>query len=425
MNAQERLRRLRSIGVHKGTAALLPAHRSSRGPAIEDLVTGELLETPFGRCFVSEQRFAADYDHGVTRLTALPSRDPGLASRVIRDPRLADLDFGRAAFIDTETTGLAGGTGTIAFLVGIGYYDAGEFWVRQYFMRDFHEEAAMLTLLAAWFDRFSGLVTFNGKAFDMPLLTTRFITARMKPRLHNVPHWDLLFASRRLWRERIGSCALPSLEKQVLGLWRSQADVGGGLIPQLYFDYLRSGDAREMARVFYHNATDVASMAALATHILDLLEDPELGAARHASDLCSLGRLYEEAGMLDSAERCFSRALACPKAHGKREAALRHLGLLRKRLGDHDAAREIWRALADEGREAKALALVELAKLHEHRLRDYEGALGYTAQALDEVAAWPPGRERRRALKELQHRQERLRGKLARARRPDQQQPEG
>jgi uncharacterized protein YprB with RNaseH-like and TPR domain len=224
---------LRRMGLARGAGRVKPQPRR-RGPAIEDLLAGEVVPTDHGPFFLVRETYALDYRHGHHALADLLSHGAEHPARLARDERLAGVGFSRMAFVDTETTGLAGGTGTYAFLVGVGVFEEASFTIHQFFMRDFHEEPAQLQALGELLDGLEAVVSFNGKSFDLPLLETRFIMARQAPRLIDAPHLDLLPAARRLWKYRLDSCALSSLEAEILGVRRTGADVPGWLIPDLY-----------------------------------------------------------------------------------------------------------------------------------------------------------------------------------------------
>lgn len=403
---QEQLRRL---GVQRGIVAIKPPPPRKRGPAIEELVSGELPHTEHGSCFISETAYPLDHRHGELPLSAPLDHDPRTAALLARDGAVGSVDLRRAAFIDTETTGLAGGTGTYAFLVGVGYYTDDAFHVRQFFMRDVVEERAMLHLLGEMLDGFRAVVSFNGRAFDLPLLSTRFTLARMAPRLIDAPHLDLLLPARRLWRRRLASCALSSLEKNVLGVEREEADVPGWLIPGLYFDYLRSGDARPMHRVFYHNAQDILSLVTLAGRLCAALTDPmSEESALCGSDVHSLGRWYGRLDMPRRAEQAYRAALARPLPAEVRDVARRDLSLLLKRQGRGDEAAVIWNDLVQDGRDYQIWACVELAKYYEWSLRNYPAAARVTRLAIDALQSAPTGSRVQTELHELHHRLARL-----------------
>ncbi len=411
---EDRLRKLRSLGVHKGAAHLKPAPPARRRYPLEELVAGRVMENEAGAFYLVEEAFPLHHAHGAPTLGDLLACPRHVPARLASDPAIAHLDYRRAAFVDIETIGLAGGTGTVAFMVGLGFYEDDAFRVEQYFMRDFPEEAAMLSALARRLDEMDWLVSFNGRGFDLPILTTRFVMNRMPPRLADAPHLDLLHPARRLWKTRLPSCRLSALERDILGFYRDQADVPGYLVPQIYFDYLRTGDAREIARVFYHNLYDIVSLAALAGHMCRLLHAPDAVPTVPGEDLLRAAAILEQAGDTAQAEAAYRRAIASPLPHDAREEALHYLALLLKRQGRRDEAREIWCALAEARYGTEAAALVELAKDCEHRRQDYAAALAYTEQALARVQAWPDGPRKARALAELQHRAERLRGRLGR-----------
>src|SRR5512147_2487732 len=298
--------KLKSLGVKTGVAEL--ATPKPKSPyAIDSVVAGAFLPTPRGEVFVAEQIFQPDYRHGDASIVC--SLPLSLISQWANDARLADLPLSRFAFLDTETSGLSGGTGTYAFMVGIARFVDDQLLLRQFFLRDPAEEPAMLEAIAQFLAPAQALVTFNGKAFDAPLLTTRY-------RLHHIPvpyesysHLDLLPLARRLWRDRLESRALKYLEQHVLGLTRSSEEVPGYEIPWLYFDYLRTGDARPLAGVFYHNAMDVVAMAALLTHVNEMLQNPYEGRVEHGLDFIALGKLFEDLGHWEEAARLFEHGL--------------------------------------------------------------------------------------------------------------------
>jgi len=229
-------------------------------------------------------------------------------------------------FLDTETTGLAGGTGTYAFLVGVAWWDAGGLAVEQFFMRDHTEEHSLLLELARRLAERRTLVTFNGKSFDWPLLETRYaMTRAITPRAPTA-HLDLLHPARQLWRLRLGSVRLPELERHVLappdtsgssglarhgglalrsGLgWNRGRDIPAELIPQVYFDFLRGGPPEPLVGVFRHNQMDLRGLAALAGRMFTLLDDPE-STEGDSLELYGLSRLLRRRGEVPRARRLY------------------------------------------------------------------------------------------------------------------------
>ena len=225
------------------------------------------VETGRGTVYLAEEWWPLDHRHGRLPLQdalalpapALPRLAPGLSAP----------DLVGAAFIDVETTGLVGGTGTYVFLVGIGTFEEGSFRLRQFFLADLRGETAMLAAVAEVLAGCRSLVSFNGRRFDVPLLETRLTLSRLPPSASGLPHLDLLYPARRLYRRRLPSCRLASLEAALLGLERED-DVPGWAIPPLYFDYVRGGRAEPLRAVFRHNALDILSLARLPDQAADL-----------------------------------------------------------------------------------------------------------------------------------------------------------
>ncbi|MBC8447221.1 MAG: ribonuclease H-like domain-containing protein [Chloroflexi bacterium] len=417
MDLSERLRRLQRLGLHKGTSKLRPPAPPPAGPGIEAVVDGEWISTPHGHCFVSETTYPLDEWRGGLPLGECLTLPPAALAACARDPALAELDWRTAAFVDTETSGLAGGTGTFVFLLGVGTFDDQGFTVRQLFMPSPAEEGALLHAAAGILDRCTGLVSYNGRAFDLPLLNTRFILNRQLPRLQDAPHLDLLFPARRLWRARLGSCTLGNVEQQALGVLRQEADVPGWLIPTLYREYLRSGDASELRRVFYHNLEDILSLVTLAARLCRLFVPDGIPTLDELPpvDRFSLGRAYEELGWAAASEDAYRQALAAALPPDVRERALQQLSFLLKRQGRREEAAHLWRRWSAEALDGQLTPFVELAKHHEWHVTNLPAALAWTQEALQRAETWPPSPGRSLALAELQHRLNRLQDKLVKS----------
>ena len=199
------------------------------GCSIEDLVPGEVVRTGFGAHFETERRWQNHRRHGSVEISDLRGLPADLLEP-LSGGAITEVHPTKWAFLDTETTGLAGGTGTYAFLVGVGSIDRDGFRLRQFFMRDYGEEASLLARLAEHLAGFDVLITYNGKAYDQPLLETRFRLARARHPFDRMEHLDLLFGARRLWKLRLESCRLVDLENQILGVER-QGDLPGEMIP--------------------------------------------------------------------------------------------------------------------------------------------------------------------------------------------------
>jgi uncharacterized protein len=314
------------------------------------------------------------------------TRDESLSKRT----RTALGDPAKWLFLDTETTGLSGGTGTYPFLIGLAWWDAGALQVEQLFMRDFAEEHSILHELAARLAERPVLVTFNGKSFDWPLLESRFTMTRAIPTPHLAAHLDLLHPARALWKLRLGSVRLVELERHVLDAprlgWHREDDVLSSLIPQHYFDYLRGGPAEPLAGVVRHNQMDLRGLAALFGKIDMLLtEENRQDQEIHSLDLFGLSRFLQRRGDSDRAHSTCSQALDLGLPAEFRPQARRELALLAKRRGDHEKAAALWRELAAEitGNDHDGIyACQQLAIYYERRVRDFARAAEFVQLAL-------------------------------------------
>ena len=341
---------------------------------IERLVDGELHDTGHGSIVRVRREYPLSHRHGAEPLGDALAAPLELLARAAR----LDAELGAAdglLFLDTETTGLAGGTGTYAFLVGVAVVEDGRLVVLQYFMRDFDDEPALLTALEPLLARARAIVTFNGGGFDLPLLETRFVLARRRwP--STLPHLDLLRPARRVWTGWLSDCRLSTLESTVLGLARED-DVPGGLIPMLYFDYLRSRRAAPLRRVFEHNRADVLSLVALVGWFGRALTDTS---CVRPEELAGLGRLWEPCD-LERALGCYRAALEAGLPEPVARWARLRLAWWEKRGARWDAACELWEA-ARQHDLFDPRPWEELAKFHEHRARDLAAARAIVEDAL-------------------------------------------
>ena len=413
-------KRLRDLGVVRGLNQLATTPSRPRF-AIEDITGGRFHTTSHGQCFVVEADYDLAFPHGMLPLSAFleTSSDATVWARI--DPSLAGADLRRVCFLDTETTGLSAGTGTMAFVVGLGYFSEDHFCVRQYFLRDPGDEPAMIEALTGVLPTFEALASFNGRSFDVPILENRFILARLAPPAAGVPHLDLLRPARRIWRFKLTSCSLGTLEREVLGVFREQDDVPGGVIPLLYRDYLRTGDARDMKRVLYHNAVDILSLVTLATRLCHALNTPYGPQGLSDAGLYGLGRWHATEGRLTEAEEAYRAAMHGDLAPALRSRALRALGDLLKRTNRRAEAFAFWQQLAFEAGDdagSRVHAHVELAKQLEWSLKDLPLAAAWTRAAVTLVQGWEPGLKRDVALAELRHRLTRLERKISQSRPP-------
>ncbi len=365
---------------------------------------GEVVCSSVGSFHLRRQSFPCSFGHGPFPLER--------AKAQLLDPWLGQ-ECRRPLYLDTETTGLAGGSGTYAFLIGLAYFEGDQLQVEQLLMREHCEEKALLSYLLERVEQSDSLVTFNGKSFDIPLLQTRLVMNRLRYDLEEVPHLDLLPVSRRLWSLALENCRLETLEEQILGLPRV-GDVPGWMVPQLYFRFLECGDARGLAQVAEHNRRDVLTMLGLMSGLGPYLQSP----LDRSQRFCQRPQVLtlEDLALGNQAfrQRRFDEALALLErswqelrgaSSGKRLCG----GLLARtlrRLGRVQQSQQTWRDLALHF-PSDPEVLEQVAKQHEHVAKDYSGALHWVDKAL-ELKRLPGGRRKR-----LTHRRRRLLRKLA------------
>ncbi len=396
---------------------------------VGELLGGRAIHTRFGQCLAIDRRYESDRRHGT-----IPIGDCELADGnglTLLDPGLAATSANRTVFIDLETTGLSGGAGTVAFLVGCGWFDFGAFQIRQFLLTSFAAERALLTAVADFFSDADLIVTYNGKTFDVPVMETRWTFHRLAMPLDGVAHFDMLHPARRLWSGRTGNalgsaapideggCRLATLERVLFDVARV-GDVPGFDIPSRFFRFLRSGDPRPLEPVLEHNRLDLVSLAAVTARAARLALDGA-GACRDCTEALALGRVYERAGTVDRAEECYRRASLSERREVRAEALYR-LGLRCRRDRRFVEAAECWRSLLDlatprPGRRddfamasLRLFAAEALAIHHEHRARDYGAARELALFALEEVKGQAPRAD------SMRHRLARLERKIAKRR---------
>ena len=336
------------------------------------------VESDRGPVYVAETTWPLDHSHGRLRLGEALGLNRRAMARLAPGHEPGDLV--QAAFVDVETTGLAGGTGTHAFLIGVGTFEGSFFRLRQFFLADLPGESAMLDATSQILSSSGFIVSFNGRRFDLPLLETRFTMNRLVIPDTSTRHLDLLYPARRLFRHRLPSCRLASLEQGPLRVQRKN-DLPGSAIPGIYFEYLREGRSKLLSTVFRHNALDILSLVTLLACLGRIVGNE---APTDPEDCLALARWDESEGRPQEATGLFETALAASTNEHTRSLAFRHLVRLYRRQGRWtELGRVLWRHAQGGGPpEDKQHALVELAKLEEHRHRNYAAAEALTRQAL-------------------------------------------
>ena len=392
--------------------------------AAAEALGGEIIERGGGAVIVVDTFYPADHQHGLLRIGDVAGRAMAAAQEIAMlggVPEPLDGPPRSLLFVDLETTGLAGGAGTYAFLVGCGFFEPHGFRVRQYVMPAYHHERPLLAEVESLVRASAGLVSYNGKSFDVPVLETRYQFNRLPPPFEGLAHVDMLHSARRFWRGAAASagawpetdgCRLSTLERTLFGV-RRIGDVPGFEIPGRYFGFIRSGDALPLEPVLEHNRLDLVSLAAMTARAVELLKDAPRS-SRSSRESLGAGRLLERAGRLDAAERCYEDAVVRTSrergldAPVTRAEALKALATSFRRTGRHVDAAQAWQAVVDDRRAPAPVrreALEALAIYFEHRARDLDEARRFARLSLAE-------RVGTRSMDEGRHRLARLDRKL-------------
>ena len=398
LTVKEKLERLISLtggGKYPGKPSAPPAF-------------GPLHRDPFR--FI-ENPYALGTRYGDVSI-ALGLEIPGKALAFLsHDEEFELLTLESALFLDLETTGLAGGTGTLPFLVGMGYYRDGKFKVAQYFLGEMADEDAMIRDLSSFIREmdFKSVVTYNGKAFDLPLLETRFTMHRERFPLAGLPHLDFLFAARQLWKHKYESCRLFHLAKEIVRAERDE-DIPGAEIPMRYFQYIRTGDESLIEPILYHNQEDILSLLGVVISGAMLLgrgQRPDAAEEMDPMDLVGVGRLYESAGDMERSAELFEHAL---KRNLSGELSVR----VHKKLSAHFKKNRNWEKAVilwkDLSRQDQLDAFRELAMYYEHKEKNFDEALRAAEEGLAMSMGLSGPHEQ-----DFRKRLDRIQGKMTRA----------
>jgi hypothetical protein len=371
------LDRLKALGLERGMEKIKPQPRHESFP-IEAVMAGEQIETVYGNTFCVSEQFPVDFQYG--RINFNDQVDYHVLSewsgRIAADPP----ELERIVFLDTETSGLAGGTGTFAFLIGLGFWAEEGFRLMQIFLKEPADEPALLAFLDQLLTRFETVVTYNGKTFDIPLLNARHVLNAFQPPFSGFHHIDLLAFARRIWKNRLPSRSLGTVENEILGVTRGQEEIPGWMVPDIYFEYLKTGDARPLSGVFYHNRMDILSLAGLFKFGARLLHAPLSHIAEEGLDLIAVARLYEELGIISEALQLYEHSLSLGLPRPFFIQTIYRYAHIAKKQGDWERAVYLWEKAAYQD---EIDACIEIAKYHEHVNRDMDNALNWTIRAFD------------------------------------------
>ncbi|HOJ51700.1 MAG TPA: ribonuclease H-like domain-containing protein [Syntrophales bacterium] len=371
-------------------------HNESIHPPLKELIPGEEVSNEKGCFYLTHNFHPGSLRHGHYVLRDFTPLDTALLAILVGDSSIGACHISDGLFLDTETTGLSGGTGTLPFLIGLGWFEKEGFVIKQVFIRDYDEEKAALLYVTEHIKKKRFLVTFNGKAFDVNLLNARLILNRLPPLLEEMPHADLLHPARRLLKHRLSDRSLTALEASVLGLSR-EGDVQGYEIPALYFDWLRRRDARTMVRVFEHNRLDILSLVTLTAKLTELVNPAVTSPSCEPIDKLAAGRIWAARGVFTPAIRLFESLRSASEDNYLWQTASRELSLIYRRLGHWPKAVSIWKQMVNKD-PTDTFAYIELAKYYEHRAQNPALALKYAFSAKEHSPHSP----------EIDHRIERL-----------------
>lgn len=407
--------KLRSLGVQLGAENLSrsPGYNHQDPLSFGDRYPGFWQRTRSGSVFVVRKHYPDLYLQG--NISIYPEHPLDIIGSWAGSDQLGSIPLEKFLFIDTETTGLSGGTGTYTFLIGVGKFSSGEFEISQFLMSDPAEEPAQLAALENYLASGEVIVSYNGKAFDLPRLRTRFRAHGWPPPLSDIIHIDLLHLMRRLYAPILPNCTLGTIEHELLGFQRGTQDIPGWQVADLYFEYLHSKDPESLAGVMYHNEMDVVSMPAVLNLAAAFLDRPLQSGPRTPASLYSAAQFYQSMNRLDVAEKLYRSLLTDPvplTAPGK--AGLMELSFLYKKQGKLKPAAALWEQAARSG---AGYACVELAKYHEHTTGLLSEAVHWTLTAQGLAQSGPDEIRTAESSTELEHRLTRLKDKLGRRRR--------
>jgi uncharacterized protein len=352
--------------------------RTPKPDLFKDPPAGVIRQTENGPTWMVETSYDLGYLHGRVELSN--EIDPILLEFLDPACHRAEFNFDKIAVVDTETTGLAGGTGTYAFIIGIGYWRDSKFVVRQYILRDFLEEPAQLSAFASDLSTTTSLMTYNGKTFDIPLLRNRYRINRLDIPFETMPHFDFIHPCRRLFKRHFNTLHLTNLEYRILGFERTE-DVPSHLIPRLYFDYLQDRDDTRLLPILNHNRDDIVSLYMLVQESFRRVQLSLSGSFDDDLLSLSLGRLFFRAGDCERSQKVLANIKTQFASNDISDDMLLISSSAARKIKDWERAISIWNQMIKTGRFG-AYPHIELAKYHEHRLKSLQDALDLTNSAL-------------------------------------------
>ena len=401
--------KLKSLGVHLGADKIKAPANAESPLQLTDVFDGSWESTSRGDCFVLRKTFSPNDTHGNLKL--FQELDLEIFDKIPSLSGISSIPFDQFLFIDTETTGLAGGAGTYVFLIGAAKFVNEDFQFAQFFLQDPANELAQLAALEKFCSSAKVIISYNGKSFDLPRLQTRYRFHGWPPPFKDILHIDLLHIARRLWKSHLASCTLGDIEYHLLGVTRSSLDIPGWQVASLFFDYLQNGDPTPLSSVFYHNEVDVISLITLLNYITNRLSLPLADQYQSLEDLVSVGICLAHYNRIQSAQSVLSHAVNnIDLPDHLYLSAMSKLASIYKKKGDYSQAVPIWETIASHN---ILQANTELAMYYEHKKNDYQEAIHWTLSAVEILSVNPISFHSEKMREALEHRLSRLKRKSA------------
>jgi len=408
VNLRDKLKR-----YEKNNKNYNPSMKKDRGYLNKKIFPNTIIKNGQGKYLKTQKIYSKDYKHGLYEINNFFEELDNYSLKQITntDTQMKKEDYkDNILFIDTETTGLMGGTGTVAFLIGVGYFKNNDFFIEQYLMRDYDEENAMLNDIKKLLLSFDIIVSFNGKSFDLPLIQTRLILNRLNMPDFNL-HVDLLHSARRIW-SFLDSCSLKSLEGNILNFKRID-DIEGNLIPSIFFRFIEVKDFELLKPILEHNSYDILSLVTLFTHLKEI----HLGKHKQLSshEFFHMGRIKEKQKDFANCIKYLKKAIKAAQEKNIKYRAYKKLSWQYKRINQYENAVKIWQKMIEE-QESGIFPYVEMAKYLEHKQKDYKKALYYAEEAKKLLNKNKMNTKNRKCnIEKIEHRRSRLLKRLNRS----------
>jgi len=366
--------KLRSMGITVGTGILLD--RDKKYP-VDQVLNGYIHTTTYGETYIIQEKYPISHIHGKVSLQPNINLND-LYKLIDLIPNWQELNLEDLVFIDTETTGLSWGNTTFPFLIGLGYFHGDSFVIMQILLRNQAEERSALMKLDEIISSHKMIISFNGKSFDIPLLKNRYDFQEISTTIHSLVHLDLLSLARKIWRYRLNDRSLYNLEHKILNVYRSNDDIPGWMVPEIYLNYLHTGDARPLFGITYHNRNDILSMVSLLNIIHAYIFDKKMDIEIEYLDKLAIARLCEASGNHNLALIKYQRCIDDRISEDDAGKIFSDMAMINKRHNKWKDAVHLWEQAAKKD---DFTAMIQLAKYYEHKEKNILAAIYWTENA--------------------------------------------